>query len=225
MSRKLILMVFMFLLCCSPALLAQENKVEVTPFLGYTFSEGVGTTDLDIGGSIYDRIDPTSGFSYGVSVGFFATENVELEFTWAQQDSTIQGKGRGVSSAEFADLTINNYHFNVVYNMGDEEEVLRPFIFGGLGATNYSPGNLLLDPPGGSTNQIDGDTRFSSNWGGGVKVFPGEHIGFRIAGTWTPTYIKSDPGGYWCGWYGCWLVGDAKYSHQFEFSGGVVVRF
>lgn len=224
--KRWILIKMAFLFCCSSVLLAQENRVEVTPFVGYTFSEGVGTDDLEVGGSIYNRIDPTSGLSYGVSVGFFATENVELEFSWARQDSTIQGKGPGVPATEFADLTINNYHFNFVYNLGDEDEMLRPFVFGGLGATNYSPGGLLYSPGDeNASGQVDGETRFSSNWGGGVKIFPTEHFGFRLAGTWTPTYIKTDPGGYWCSWYGCWLVGEAKYSHQVEFSGGVVVRF
>lgn len=225
MYKKHLLIAVVLLLCSAPAALGQENKVEVTPFFGYTFSEGVGTQNIDIGNTIYNRVDPTSGMSYGVSVGFFATENVELEFTWAQQDSKLQGKGPSVKT-EFADLTINNYHFNLVYNMGDEDEVVRPFVFGGLGATNYSPGDLLVQPPDGSSaTSISGNTRFSSNWGGGVKFFPSDHFGFRLAGTWTPTYIKSDPGGYWCNWWGCWQVGEAKYSHQFEFSGGVVVRF
>jgi hypothetical protein len=42
---------------------------------------------------------------------------------------------------------------------------------------------------------------------------------------WTPTYIKSDPGGWWCGYYGCYLVGDAQYSNQLHFVGGVTARF
>ena len=40
------------------------------------------------------------------------------------------------------------------------------------------------------------------------------------------TYIKSNPAGYWCDpYFGCWAVGDAQYSNQLEFAGGVTLRF
>jgi hypothetical protein len=58
-----------------------------------------------------------------------------------------------------------------------------------------------------------------------VKAYLGDNFGFRFTGRWTPTYIKSEAGGWWCGWYGCWLVSNPNYSHQFEMSAGVVVRF
>ncbi len=45
---------------------------------------------------------------------------------------------------------------------------------------------------------------------------------------WTPTYINTDPTGYWCSPFwpgGCWIVGEANYSHQFEFNAGLILRF
>lgn len=44
-------------------------------------------------------------------------------------------------------------------------------------------------------NVIDSSTRFSTTWGGGVKVYPGRNVGLKLTARWTPTYIKSDPGG------------------------------
>jgi len=39
-------------------------------------------------------------------------------------------------------------------------------------------------------------------------------------------YIKSDAEGYWCDpYWGCYVVGDAQYSNQFGFSGGITLRF
>jgi hypothetical protein len=47
-----------------------------------------------------------------------------------------------------------------------------------------------------------------------------------LEGRWTPTYIKSDAEGWWCDpYWGCYVVGDAQYSNQFELSGGIVLRF
>ena len=44
---------------------------------------------------------------------------------------------------------------------------------------------------------------------------------------WTPTYVKSDPGGYWCDpyWGGCYLVGDPQYSNAWDLGGGVFIKF
>ena len=66
---------------------------------------------------------------------------------------------------------------------------------------------------------------FSSTWGGGVKVYPNPRVGFSVMARFTPTYIKSDPSGVWCGYYGCYVLGDAQYANQFEFSGGLSLRF
>ena len=73
---------------------------------------------------------------------------------------------------------------------------------------------------------IKGQTKFSTTWGLGVKLFPARGLGLRLGARWTPTYIKSDATGWWCDpWYGCYVVGKAQYSNQFELSGGLLLRF
>ena len=113
---------------------------------------------------------------------------------------------------------------DVVYNWGADDARIRPFAFGGVGATNYSFGDLLI--PGAPAGKIPGDTRFSTTWGAGVKLYPTKNLGFRATVQWTPTYIKSTDVGYWCDpFYGCWVAGNPDYSHQFDTSGGVTFRF
>ena len=57
-------------------------------------------------------------------------------------------------------------------------------------------------------------------------MYPSPNLGVRFGARWTPTYIKSDAAGWWCDpWWGCYVVGDAQYSNQFELSGGVAFRF
>jgi hypothetical protein len=103
---------------------------------------------------------------------------------------------------------------------------LRPYFFGGLGATHYSGGKLLL-PYQTNYTSVDSETQFSTTWGAGVKFFPAKRIGFKFDMKWTPTYIKSDPAGVWCGGYywGCWVVGESDYSNQFKMAGGGIFRF
>ena len=118
-------------------------------------------------------------------------------------------------------MDINNFHGIFTYNFGDEDSDIRPYLFGGLGATHYDPGNI-------EGNSSKSSTRFSTTWGGGVKIFTSEHFGFRGGVRWTPTYITSTSSGIWCDpWYPwvCWHVSNDQFSHQFELGGGIIARF
>ena len=199
-----------------------EYKIELTPYIGYTFSEGVDITPTNIGGGeVVNRISPTSGLAYGFTFDYLFSENAAVGFNFSQQDSNLEGRIQGEGKTNYADMKVRNYHGIFTYNMGDEDVPMRPFFFGGLGATQYAPGEI-------QGNSSAGGTRFSTTWGGGVKFFVSEHIGIKGTGRWTPTYIKSDPAGVWCNpWYpwSCWVVSEANYSHQFEMSAGVTFRF
>ena len=115
--------------------------------------------------------------------------------------------------------TVYNYHGYFAYNFGDTDAAARPYILGGLGATQYGS----LDT---AVGEIGGETQFSSTWALGLKMFPGKNFGIRLEARWTPTYIKSDPEGYWCDpYWGCYTVADAEFSNQYELSGGIILRF
>ena len=207
---------------------AHAQKIEASITGGYTFSEGVGASETRIiNGQIFDSLDITSGGSWGFTVGYYITPRAEVEFLYSRQFSTFEASGPS-SSVELADMSIDNYHGNFVYNFAAGDSKFIPFAFGGLGMTHYSPGelkNLPVVNPGLTT--IDGETRFSSTWGAGVKAYVSPRVGLRVSARWTPTYIKSDDAGLWCDpFYGvCWVVADADYSNQFGFDGGVTFRF
>ncbi|MGH9463986.1 MAG: hypothetical protein ACRD1X_22525 [Vicinamibacteria bacterium] len=196
---------------------AQDRRVEINPFFGYSFSDGVSVDPpVAFGGEVYDAVNLQSGLALGINFGVYVTPNVEVGFLWSRQDSTFEAEG--TTTTVLTDMPINNYHGTFTYNFGDEDAQARPFVLGGLGATSYSSGEF-----NGVT--VDPETKFSTTWGGGVKVYPSPSVGFSVMARFTPTYIKSDPDGYWCGFYGCWTLADAQYANQFEFSGGVSLRF
>ena len=199
---------------------AQEKRVEIIPYVGYTASGGIDVQSQDVGnGVIVNRIGPKSGLSYGFVAGFFVTENVELGFNFSQQESKLESKGS--EKIEWTDMNVRNYHGILTYNFDDEDSALRPFLFGGMGATQYAPGDI-------EGQSVGSSTRFSMTWGGGLKAYAGDNIGFRFTGRWTPTYIQSTASGVWCSpWWpwSCWVVGNAHYSNQFEMSGGVILTF
>jgi len=202
---------------------AQEPRVEVSATAGWTFSDGVsGEAFRAPDGNLYDRIDPKDSFSWGAQIGFLVSENVEVGFLFNQQQSKLVLGGQ--ATREIGDQSIYNYHGYVAYNFGYGDSTVRPYLMGGLGATQYA--SFGFTGADGEQREIDGSTRFSTTWGAGVKVFPSPSFGIRAGVRWTPTYIKSDAAGWWCDpYWGCWVVGDAQYSNQWELAGGVTLRF
>ena len=146
-----------------------------------------------------------------------ATPNVEIGALFSQQSTDLEASG-------IVDLSLpqdlQNYHGYLAYHFGDPDAATRPYVLLGLGATRFGS----LDTQVGT---ISGETKFSSTWAAGLKIFPGAgKFGIRLEGRWTPTYIKTDPEGYWCDpYWGCYTVGDAEFSNQFELSGGIILRF
>ena len=202
---------------------AQDQRVEISGNVGWVLSDGVsGDARLAGDGNLYSRVDPTDSFSWGLTLGYFISENSEVEFLYERQESTLEIGGTNV--VELGDFAIKNYHGIFAYNFGDVDAVARPFLFLGLGATSY-PG-IEFTRINGQQDEIGGNTQFSTTFGLGLKVYPGRNAGLRLQARWTPTYIKSDSEGYWCDpYWGCYVVGDAQYSNQFSFTGGLTFRF
>ena len=192
---------------------AQDPRVEISGTAGWTFSDGVNVGAID---DSPIRVDPKDAFSWGARLGFNLTPNTEIGFLFASQATDLEASG--IVNASVGQ-TIYNYHGYFAYNFGDTDAAARPYILGGLGATQYGS----LDTPLG---EVGGETQFSSTWAVGLKMFPSPKFGLRLEARWTPTYIKTDPEGYWCDpYWGCYTVGDAEFSNQYELSGGIIIRF
>jgi hypothetical protein len=212
MIRKTILTAMVLALGAATAM-AQDPRVELSGTAGWTFSDGVNVGSID---ESPIQIGPKDAFSWGARLGFNVTPNVEIGFLFASQSTDLEATG---VVNRTIDQTVYNYHGYFAYNFGDSDATVRPYFLGGLGATQYGS----LDTDAGS---IGGETQFSSTWALGLKMFPSPKFGIRLETRWTPTYIKSDPEGYWCDpYWGCYTVGDAEYSNQFELSGGIIIRF
>jgi hypothetical protein len=221
-GRRIVIVAAAVILAAAAPAFAQSPKVEVSGIFGWTFSDGVTGDGILAGdGNIYDEISAQDSFNWGFMVGVNATDNVEVGFVYGQQQSTLEILG--TATREIGDLNINTYHGYVAYNFGPADSLVRPYVLGGFGATNYGSVDFTV---GSTTASTSGETQFSTTWGGGVKIFPAPRVGVRAGVRWTPTYVKSDAAGWWCDpFWGCYIVEDAQYANQFEFSGGVTLRF
>ena len=139
MKRMLPLITGFCMIFTLSAAVAQENRFEVSGTVGYTLSNGIDVTPTDIGdGTIVDRVSPTSAFNWDVGMDVFLTEGWAVGFNFAQQRGKLRARVQGDPDIDLADMNINNYHGIFTYNFGDEDSGIRPYIFGGLGATSSS---------------------------------------------------------------------------------------
>jgi len=155
-----------------------------------------------------------------------------FNYLFARQNSklTLRGatafNGGQAGTVTVADMAVYNYQFPFTYNFLDSDSKVRPFLFFGLGWTQFSPGTLNSSlpaiPPG---RDLQSNSQFSVAMGGGVKYFITPKFGIKGMARWTPTYVTSQADGYWCNFYYCAVVGDLKYVNQGEFTGGLFVRF
>jgi hypothetical protein len=190
--------------------------VEIGGNAGYVFSEGVDMPGIEVNGQRFNKIGPKDAFSWGFNADLEVPQGWCIGFLWNRQESTLEATG--TRDLDVGNMHVDNYHGVVTFNLGIEGASVRPYIYGGLGATSY--GSVEFN-----NTKADGETRFSSTWGAGIKAFRGQ-AGLKLGMHWTPTYIKSDPAGMWCDpFYGCYQASDAQYSHQFELLGGLVYRF
>jgi hypothetical protein len=140
-----------------------------------------------------------------------------------QPTKLVAGGTGATADVELGDESVYNYHGYYAYNFGYRDASARPYVLLGLGATRFGSVDASL---GDTQQKIDGGTKFSGTVALGVKSFPfaTPKLGLRAEARWTPTYIKSDPNGWWCGYWGCYATSSAQYANQFEFTGGLVLR-
>ncbi len=187
---------------------AQDPRAEISATAGWTFSNGVeADSSLTVPGvGTFNSIDPKEAFSWGLRLGFFAGEHSEIGFLFNQQATELELGG--TTTVKLGDLNINNYHGYYAYNFGGRSAAVRPYVLFGLGATQYSKVTATVS---GTSRDIPSESRFSGTGAFGVKVYPGENVGLRVEGRWTPTYITTTTAGWWCDpYWGCYLVGDSK---------------
>jgi opacity protein-like surface antigen len=194
--------------------LAFAQNFEITPHIGGQINGG-----LDLSTSIFHRIEVGNALNYGLTAGYLVGEHYGIEFQWNKMnaDTTAQFNGGGPSSIKVFSLNQNQYMGNFVFHLTDRESHLRPFGFVGLGASSLAP----------DRSGVRGATRFAFSLGGGAKYNLSKHFGLRGQLKWSPTYITSTNDGYWCDpiWGGCWVVGNNHYLHEFDVTGGFIIRF
>lgn len=204
----------------------QIHKYEIMGSLSWSISEGISidgqSVDLPSGTEQFNALDLSDGLTYGAGFGYFFDDNIELAFLWDYQQSELVAQG--TTDMKIVDVGMDNFHGAFIFNFGGPRDRVRPILYGGLGATHFR--SVEFTGLNGEDRKLDGESRFSTTWGAGAKFELSRRLALQLDVKWTPTYVKSDPAGYWCDpYWGCGTVSDPDYVNQFKLGGSLNARF
>jgi len=182
---------------------ASGQSWEASGLLGYVPSVG-----LDRQAPELTQLNIRGGFTWGLQGGHLFTPHWGAELLWMQQGSALR-LGTEAGATNLFTMTIRQLQGNLLYHFGNRETKLRPFVFGGMGATFFS------------ADDLESETKFSFGLGGGVKYFPWKSIGVRASFRYAPTTLNDDETVAFCDPFG-FCQGSLN---QIEFAVGAVVRF
>jgi len=150
--------------------------------------------------------------SYGVSFGVRLQEDGLVEIRWARQDSYLHSENVSPPVPRQR-VILDQFHgdFSREYIVEEWRPWARPFVLLSVGGTHVSHSAGL------------NFTRFSFGIGGGVRLYPSRHVGFKVQAEWVPVLV--DPHvALVCG-AGCIVHVGGSLGSQGEVFVGPVLRF
>jgi len=196
---KKILFIFAIFFVLSNYSYAQ--KVEITPQYGYQ----VGAKYNYYGGYIKLK----SSDQYGLTFGINATDDISVEFMWAQQNTDIRIKDFQFYPQEttLTDVVVNHYQIGAIHMFGYSDA--RPFAGLSAGWSSFNP----------DLDRYDGTTTFTLGITGGLKYFFTDRIGIRIQ---SQLLMPVSWGGVYVGGGGSGVTAGGSIL-QLNFSGGLII--
>jgi hypothetical protein len=200
---------------------AQMLRYEVTPLVG---GRAGGSMNLqEEGQPPIGRAHLADSVTFGVAAGFHFWDEEEcedcslVEFRWMRQHTHLGFKEATpvpvptplAASFSRTAVTLDHYlaDFTHEWNL-EQARSVRPFLMASIGASRMS-------------TAVSANTRFAFGVGGGVKVFPHRHWGFRFHVEYLPTVMRSEFQRVSC----CVFAVGGEVISQFEFAIGPVFRF
>ena len=171
---------FLFLFLLPAAAFAQRGYIEagrfeLTPYAGYRLQGDFdASSSNDAFGDL--NVEVEEGGLYGVLLDIPLNRNWSIELLANRQESTfIIDEGLFDRETELGDVTLTYAHVGLLYQWGYGQ--VNPFITGSLGLARIEP----------EFDELDADDRFSTSFGGGVKIFLADNVGLRLEarGYWT----------------------------------------
>jgi opacity protein-like surface antigen len=186
---------------------ASAQSFEMGGLVGFTPSASLDRHAAQLDGTSID-----GGVTFGIDGAAFFSQHFGVEGEWAQQFSGFSFETKqqtGDTSVRLYDITIAHLHAHAVYRFGDSAATMRPFVFGGGGATFFS------------AHDLETETKMSLGFGGGLIYALSQAIAIEGRVAYRPIMMKDSSAGDFCDAFGyCQST-----LQQFDFLGGVKIRF
>jgi hypothetical protein len=183
---------------------ARAQSVEVSPFYGYRF-----------GGDFFELVtrhpvDVDGAPAFGVALDVPLRKGLQLEVFFTHQEADIASGAASFGRVAVERAAVDHWLGGALQEFGGPR--IRPFATGMLGLTRYGV-------------EGDNEVRFTVNGGGGVKLLATPHIGVRLDGRISATFVDAHGSTLACLPGTCFLAVHANIVGQAEFTAGMVVRF
>lgn len=192
------------LLIMAATSLHAQSGVELTPYIGYRGGGEINSDTLNPFGDV--EIDDSESYGIILGIPMAPWAMIELEASF-QNSQLVEDGGDFQPGARIGDVDVDYYQVGFVFQ-GPGPKV-QPFGIFALGATNINP-----DLPG-----LTSETKFSTSFGGGLKLNFSQNLGLRLEGRGYYTLLDSDDDDFCCSYY----YNDDLW--QLEARVGLIVRF
>jgi hypothetical protein len=164
---------------------ASAAELELTPFVGYRFGGDVPQESSEIF-EVDVEVDEDAVYGMALDVRVGPGLLIEL-FTSRQETEFVDDTGLFQPEDVLLDVDVTYYHVGVGWGWRISD--FEPFVLGSLGIAKVSPDEFGLHD----------EDEFSMSFGGGVKVWINNHVGFRFEGRgyWTDLGSAEDEWQFW----------------------------
>ena len=161
----------------------REQTFEISPFYGRFFGGDFARGSNSL---FAERVDADDANTYGLRLGYNATERMEFEIQGSRTDTHFvthdSGDVFGSGGERLGDLRVDYLLGYGTFNFGHRRVV--PYVTLGAGVGRLQPSN--------TPSPAHDSTRFTGSLGAGLKVFIDPHFGLRFDGRGYSTYLNRD---------------------------------
>ncbi len=166
------------------------NSVELTPTAGYWWGDTIHGGTIN---GVNTDVTIADAPSYGLRMTYKATPAFGVELFLSKGNADLRsGYGGLFGGSKVGTMDVGVGEINFEFAFGHSR--LVPFIVGGFGAIRLSPS---FDSPA-YPRYLSADTRFTGDFGGGMKMFFSPQVALRLDLRWHSVDIGDN---YGCGWY------------------------
>jgi len=148
-------------------------------------------------------------YTFGARVSYLISTRTSVEELWTWQNTNMR-MGTGAADVTLFQMEISRFDTNFVYTFGDNERGsgLRPFLSAGMGVSTMM------------ASEVDTESKFAWNVGGGVKWFFTKTLGSRFDARYAPVQLNTKSATYCAPFSFC-----QNTLQPFQVQAALVIRF